>query len=263
MIIDCHCHAGPGDGFRGPWNSGASLDSYLRRAARARIDKSVLFAAFHSDYRIANRAVGAIVLRNPARFFGFAFVHCERDRGRIRSMVEETVVEFGFRGIKIHRHDARISREACETAREFGLPILYDVVGEVASAELLSREFADVNFIIPHLGSYADDWAAQTAFVDLLRRLPNVYGDTSGVRNFDVLARAVRQAGPAKILFGTDGPWLHPGVELAKIHALDLSREGRDAVLSGNWRRLTERGLTASSMRRFDSTVHPRIEESP
>ena len=40
------------------------------------------FAAFHSDYAVANEEVGRIVARQPDRFFGFAFVHAERDRAR-------------------------------------------------------------------------------------------------------------------------------------------------------------------------------------
>ena len=30
MIIDCHCHAGLGDGFTGPWDTEARLGRYLR-----------------------------------------------------------------------------------------------------------------------------------------------------------------------------------------------------------------------------------------
>ena len=52
---------------------------------------------------------------------------------------------------------------------------------------------------------------------DQLVRHRNVYADTSGVRRFDLLAAAVRRAGPAKVLFGTDGPWLHPSLELEKV----------------------------------------------
>ena len=68
MIIDAHCHAGKGDGLTGPWDTAAPLTAYLRRAEQAGIDRSVLFAAFHSDYVEANRAVGAIVRARPHRF---------------------------------------------------------------------------------------------------------------------------------------------------------------------------------------------------
>ena len=76
------------------------------------------------------------------------------------------------------------------------------------------------------------------ALIDPLVRYPNIYTDTAGVRRFDILEQAVARAGPAKVLFGSDGPWLHPGVELAKIYALDLNEAGRGLILSGNFLRL-------------------------
>ena len=32
MIIDCHCHAGKGDGLTKPWDTDAPLGDYVRRA---------------------------------------------------------------------------------------------------------------------------------------------------------------------------------------------------------------------------------------
>ena len=239
MIIDCHCHAGKGDGLTGPWDTAAPLTEYVRRAMRAGITHTVLFAAFHSDYARANAEVARIVARNPQRFFGFAMLHAERDRGRIQAMVETATRRYGFCGLKVHRHDARITREICEAARAFSLPVLYDVAGEVSVCELLAQEYPEVNFIIPHLGSFADDWSAQLALIDHLTRHPNIYADTSCVRRFDLLEQAVKRAGAAKILFGTDGPWLHPAVELAKVQALELSPADSYLVLGGNFLRLT------------------------
>lgn len=238
MIIDCHCHAGKGDGLTGPWDTAAPLDQYLRRAAQAGIDRTVLFAAFHSDYAAANHALARIVASDRDRFYGFAFVHPVHDRGRVYPLIKVAVQRYGFCGIKVHRYDARITREICDTARAFALPVLYDVMGEVSVVELLATEYPQVNFIIPHLGSFADDWKAQVAFIDQLARQPNIYTDTSGVRRFDLLEEAVRRAGASKILFGTDGPWLHPGVELAKVYALNLAPADRALVLSGNLLRL-------------------------
>lgn len=239
-IIDCHCHAGPGDGLTGPWDTDAPLDDFVRWSAEAGIGRTVLFAAFHSDYAVANRIVGRIVRQHPERFSGFAFVHAERDRGRIETMVGEAVGQFGFCGIKLHRYDARISREVCDTARAFRLPVLYDVVGEISVVELLATQYPDVNFIIPHLGSFSDDWRAQTGLIDYLVRYPNIFTDTSGVRRFDILKRAVERAGAGKFLFGSDGPWLHPGVELAKIFALPLKPAEQERILAKNWLALTQ-----------------------
>lgn len=238
MIIDCHCHAGQGDGFTGPWDSDAGLEKYLVRARKAGIDRSVLLAAFHTDYAVANESVAKIVARDPQRFYGFAFVHAARDRGRVHRLVRTAVEQYGFVGIKLHRHDARISREVCDAARAFGLPVLYDAQGEVAVAELLAGSFPDVNFILPHLGSFADDWGPQMALIDHLVRHRNIYTDSAGVRRFDLLQQAVRRAGAHKVLFGSDGPWLHPGVELAKIGALELRAQDEQLILGENLLRL-------------------------
>jgi len=238
MIIDSHCHAGKGDGLTGPWDTAAPLGKYLLRAARAGITHTVLFAAFHSDYAVANREVARIVSSHPDRFFGFAFVNAVHDRGRVQRLVRQAVEEFGFVGIKLHRYDAPISREVCEVARALSLPVLYDVMGAVSVCELLAEEYPDVNFVIPHLGSFADDWRAQVALIDHLVRHPNIYTDTAGVRRFDILEQAVQRAGAQKILFGSDGPWLHPGVELAKTRALGLSRSDETLVLGDNFLRL-------------------------
>lgn len=240
VIIDCHCHAGAGDGLTGPWDTRASLKEFLRWSEEGGIERTVLFPAFHSDYRAANREVARIVQRSPGRFFGFAFVHPERDRGGVQELVREAVEEHGFVGLKVHRHDARITREICDTARAYRLPVLYDVMGEVSVCELLATEYPDVAFIIPHLGSFADDWKAQQAFIDPLSRHANIFTDTSGVRRFDLLLQAVARAGAHKILFGSDGPWLHPGVELAKVHALKLSPRDEALVLGRNWLRLVD-----------------------
>jgi uncharacterized protein len=238
LIIDCHCHAGIGDGLTGPWDTRASLKKFLSWSTEAGIHRTNLFAAFHSDYSTANRQVSGIVRSNPQRFYGFAFINPVRDRGRVFELVRTAVLNYSFCGIKVHRHDARISREICDTAKFFSLPVLYDVVGEVSTVELIATEYPDVNFIIPHLGSFADDWRAQIALIPMMERHPNVYTDTSGVRRFDLLEMALCRAGAEKILFGTDGPWLHPKVELEKVKALKLRGKKLQDVLAGNFLRL-------------------------
>jgi uncharacterized protein len=237
MIIDCHCHAGKGDLLTGPWDTDAPMDVYLRRARAAGIDKTVIFSPFHSNYRQANANTARIVAQQPDRFIGFAFVHAQRDKGRIYQTIAEAVSRWKFCGIEVHRVDSPATREICDAARAFGLPLLYDPAGQTDLVELLAAQYPDVNFIIPHLGSFADDWRAHLRTIDQIARYPNVYTDTSGVRRFDYIVQAVQRAGAHKVLFGTDGPWLHPGVELYKIRLLGLPPEQTALILGQNlWR---------------------------
>jgi len=238
MIIDCHCHAGKGDGLTGPWDTDAPLDKYLQWADEYGIMKTVLFAAFNSNYEKANYEVAKIVNSNRKRFYGFAFIHATRDAGRVYEMVKRAVTNYNFCGIKVHRYDATISREICEAAKKFNIPVLYDPMGEISTVELIAKEYPGVNFIIPHLSSFADEWKAQLGFISILERYKNIYTDTSAVRRFDVLQKALQRAGPHKILFGSDGPWLHPGIELEKIRALHLKREDEEKVTCKNFLKL-------------------------
>jgi len=249
MIVDCHCHAGTGDRMTAPWNTDAPIEPYLRRARRAGIDKTIVFAAFNSDYDKANRQVAHIVARNRGRLIGFAFVHAARDAGRILCMVERAR-RWGFLGIKCHGFEAMPTRELCEAARTFRMPLLADVVGQAAVVDMLAPQFPDVNFIIPHLGSFADDWRAHQQVIDQLVRYPNVYTDTSGVRRFDYIIEAIKRAGARKVLFGSDGPWLHPGVEIHKIRLLRLPPKEEGLILGGNIIRLLRQVPRLESIRR-------------
>ena len=114
-------------------------------------------------------------------------------------MIERAVTAWGFRGIKVHGHDAMATREVCEAARAFRLPLLVDVIGQAHTVELLATQYPDLKVIVPHLGSFADDWRAHNTVIDLIARYPNVYTDTSGVRRFDYLVRAVERAGAHKV----------------------------------------------------------------
>src|SRR5262249_2490831 len=149
----------------------------------------------------------------------------------------------------VHGYDAMPTREVCEAARAMAVPLLVDVVGKAEVVELLASQFPDVNFIIPHFGSFKDDWQAQQRVVDQLVRFSNVYADTSGVRRFDYLVQAVKRAGPHKILFGSDGPWLHPGLELHKIRLLGLPARDERLIMGGNAQRLILGAKTIPGLR--------------
>ena len=233
MIVDFHCHAGHGELLTAPWNASAPLGAYLRRARAAGIGLTVIVPPFNLDSRRANREVAAIAAARPERLVGFAWIHPQRDRGRVASLVAEGVGR-GLRGIKVHGHDALPTREVCEAARRHRIPILVDVVGKAHPLDLMAPAYRDVAFVVAHLGSFADDWRAHRTVIDQLVRHPNVFTDTSGVRRFDLLAEAVRRAGPRKVLFGSDGPWLHPALELEKIRLLELPPAEAALVTGGN-----------------------------
>lgn len=239
MIIDAHCHAGTGDGLSHPSTTVADISRYARRARAAGIGRTVVFATLTTDdYRSGNAQVGAIVRREPHRFIGFVFINPAYDRGRVGTIVDEAIRGWGCRGVKVHWTNGRITREVLDVAEARRLPVLYDPRGDISTVELILRSYPRVPIIIPHLGSFAGDWGSQVAIIDKLRRHPNLFVDSSGVQYFDLLVDVVRHGGPDRLIFGTDGPFLHPAVELAKIRALGLPPERFALVTSGTILRL-------------------------
>lgn len=258
MIIDCHCHAGKGDRMTAPWNTEAAIEPYLRRARAAGIAKTIVVATFHSDYNKANAQVARIIARYPGRLIGFVFVHATRDAGRIFHMVERACRKWYFRGIKVHGFEAMPTREVCETARIFRLPVFVDVISRPEVMDMLAPQYPDVNFIVGHLGSYTDDWRAHQQVVYQLVRYPNVYADTSTVRRFDYIVEAIKRAGPRKLLFGSDGPWNHPGVELHKVRLLRLPEDQESLVLGGNTFRLIRNARVGETAARVARDLRER-----
>ena len=247
MIIDCHCHVGQGDLLTAPWNTDAPIEPYLRRARAAGIDKTIVFSAFHTDYSEANQRVARIVATYPDRLIGFAMLHARRDAGRVFQMVKDAVSQWGFRGIKVHGLESPPTREVCETARALHLPVLVDVGVKAHTVDMFAPQYRDVNFIVPHLGSFIGDWKAHQQVIDQIVRHPNVFADTSSVRHYDYIVQAIRRAGAHKLLFGSDGPWLHPGVELHKIRLLGLPGKAEALVLGGNILRLIRHACARAS----------------
>jgi predicted TIM-barrel fold metal-dependent hydrolase len=161
--------------------------------------------------------------------------------------VKQAVARWGFRGIKVHGFEGMPTREVCETARAFRLPILVDIIIRPEVDDMFAPEYPDVNFIIAHLGSFTDDWKTYQQVAYQLARYPNVYADTSAVRQFRYLVEAIKRGGPRKLLFGSDGPWLHPGVEIHKIRLLGLTPDEEKLILGGNILRLLRRARVGQS----------------
>jgi predicted TIM-barrel fold metal-dependent hydrolase len=69
----------------------------------------------------------------------------------------------------------------------------------------VALRYPEVSFVMVHLGLGTDNQEA----IELVARLPNLYGDTSWVPPEKAL-QAIRECGEDKILFGTDSPIAGP-----------------------------------------------------
>ena len=76
------------------------------------------------------------------------------------------------------------------------------------------------------------------AAIDVAARNPNVYLETSGMPMHSKIREAVERVGSDRVLYGSDTPFHHPSVELAKVRVSGLSTDLTERVLGANSRGL-------------------------
>ena len=232
VIIDSHVHAGHGEALQHPWDTLADIEVSLRRMDKLGIDKAVVLPINSSDYRRANRETSEIVAGHPDRLVGYAKVDQARDAGRVDEILTEAFGRLGLVGLKLHGYP---TREVMDAVLKHDVPMLVDPLNEPAPLQYAAEQYPGVHMVIAHFGSFpSHNHHAHQQAIWLAKTFPNVYLDTSSVTHFEWLEAGVKELGPEKIIFGSDGPVLHCGVELAKIGFLKLSKKARDRILCRN-----------------------------
>jgi predicted TIM-barrel fold metal-dependent hydrolase len=95
-----------------------------------------------------------------------------------------------------------------------------------------------LTIVLAHLGGY-QQW--QGVAEHIVGR--DVWLDTAYTPRHladEEIVKLVRAHGPDRVLFGTDGPWTDPAVEMAHIRGLDLNAEEIEGILGLNARRLLD-----------------------
>ncbi|PYV44495.1 MAG: amidohydrolase [Acidobacteria bacterium] len=239
LIIDAHCHAGKGEAMAAPWSTFADPEVTLGRAQEAGIDKTIIFPINNPTYERANEEVAQIVKKYPGKFIGFAKHDPVTEAGKIKQLLSYEVKDLGLKGLKLHQLP---TREVLDVVAALEIPILFHPP-KVADYHMIAATYPQINFILAHLGSFASqNWSEHLQAIDVARRYPNVYLETSSVVFFEYLEMAARELPAEKLIFGTDGPLVDSRVELYKIRLLKLSKENEEKVLSGNILRLLPTG---------------------
>jgi uncharacterized protein len=236
MVIDSHVHAGFSDTLLHSWDTFEDIHTTLQRMKKCGIDKAIVLPIGHDDFERHNRQTAEIVAGHADRLFGYAKVNQKLDAGRIEPLLREAFEHLGLVGLKIHGHP---TREIMEVMNHYRKPILADVFGEVYALRYVAEQYPAVPIIIAHMGKFLGlDGAMRQNVLWLARTYPNIYFDTSSVCEHEWLERTVTEGLTHKMIFGSDGPGLHCGVELARIKVLDLPAEQESLVLGGTIARL-------------------------
>lgn len=195
-----------------------------------------------------NATTWLTTVRNDPRFVGFGSVHpYARDVARKL----DRQIALGARGIKVHPA-VQLVHPASERALklyklcgERGLPIFWhcgpvDIepplgryLSQVRHYEKAIAENPDTTFVLGHSGALQMDTA-----IGYARRYPNVWLEIAS-QSLTNVRRLVHEAPSDRLMFGTDWPFYHQAVGLAKVFiATEGNDAARHALLRGNAARL-------------------------
>lgn len=190
--------------------------------------------------REGNEMILEACQRWPERFSGYAVCNpwygedgIEELKRALDSGLEAVYFDSSIQGFTI---SDRIIDPFIEVCREYKVPVYFHT-GTPAFAlpfqlHFLAKRFPSVQFIMGHSG--ANDFAGDA--LPSLRGCSNIWLDTS--LNLTVTFRALSEAAPDRILFGSASPRSNLGYEIARAEAGIIGQEKKEALFAGNVEKL-------------------------
>ena len=243
MIIDFHCQIGSCR-VLGRTITARKIVEWMDKR---RIDKAVLLPSEYPKKPKPYEEVLEAVKEFPDRFFGFFWANPREEN--VCEMLEMVVQKHGFKGLKFHPTFTGVAADdedwvypIAEKARKLKICMMVHsdttILASPWQVGMLAMDFPGLPVVMAHMGFV--DIISNDGAIEMARRVPNLYLETSGVSAEDKVAQAVREAGAAKVLYGSDIPLNDPAFEMAKIEYANISAEEKKMVLGENAKRLLD-----------------------
>ncbi|WP_226527377.1 amidohydrolase family protein [Metabacillus niabensis] len=249
MIIDAHTHLSN--------TEYGNTETYLKLMKEAGIDEAVAVPGAMLDVRkMTEYITGRSKPDNPVpdnlyvekaskanqQIHGFICLN-PHDKD-VLSQLERGKTQ-GFKGLKLSPLSHQFSFASkgvtglAELCGNYGFPVYSHVVyspgASTAKFVQLAKQFPKTNFIIGHMGfGPADQEALNAAAV-----MQNFYLETS-TGNYLHIQESVKKIGSSKVIFGSEYPLSHPGIELEKVLKLNINDREREEILSQNIKHLLQ-----------------------
>jgi predicted TIM-barrel fold metal-dependent hydrolase len=249
-VIDCHVHPFLGEATNTAWfgepSTPEAFAAELRRAGisqwcGAPIRRTPEPTA--ADLADLNQEMLALCERFGEAYVPAATVHpafpeescaaLERLHAQgVRWVGELVAYMSGYR-----TYDSPEMRRILDLAQDLGMVVNIHPF-DLAEIDRLCADFPRLPIVVAH--PTADKQGILARF-DLLERHANAHLDLSGSGLFrwNMLRAGIDRVGPDRFLFGTDFPICNPALLLQGVRFEHLSDAEQEAVLGGNFRRLT------------------------
>lgn len=218
MVIDSHIHFGKAISWDMP------EQDLIRYIYEYHIDYAILSNVSgvefdHSMKKIdhvrqypqiqLNERTAQLVKAYPDKLKGLCWIkpYSEGCTNELRTFLEEN--KKCFCGMKVHPYYSAMAVTDprmipyIELCRALRWSCVVHTAGDAHSLPesvcRVAESYPEVNFIMVHIGTGEN----YTKAVSVMRQLPNIYGDTTGLEGEDII-NMIRLCGSHKVLFGTD-----------------------------------------------------------
>jgi len=220
-------------------------ESLLRRMDRYEINLAFVCSlkAIFADVEAGNAETLRLVRRYPQRFAPvFTYSPYAPGKERYRADVQESGACF----IKLfplhHSYDPLEELYICELLNfcaEASIPVMlpHRIMAswrfpafDIQKMGALALRHPQTRFILSSINYLFELQSA----LDVMRRAPNVYLETSGMMAFREIAYVIQQIGADHLLHGSANPLQNPAIGPLKILSAEISEQDKERILYGN-----------------------------
>lgn len=237
-MLDFHVHLGKSSS-----GNDYTVDDLIENMDKYGIEKSGLSMLNGTDTRVLNDKVFAAWQKYPNRIIPFAYINPRESF--VLEEVNRCLGELKMKGVKFHSWKCGYSPDNNEMLdkvikeiEKYNVPILTHTGTAPLSlpqqwAEV-AKKHPNVNFVFAHIGYLDYGYGC----VESVKKLDNVYVDTSGQVEVQILEKALNDLGSKRVIFGSDWPYKFVKSEIVKFEVLDLDKEQKEDIFNNNMRRL-------------------------
>lgn len=233
-MIDFHLHLGKS-------SSGTmySSEDLIDMLDENKVDIAGLSMLNGTDVSKLNNQVFEVFKKYPDRIAPFAYIN-PRDANVIEE-INRTLGELKMSGVKFHSwkhgyNPENISNmdEIVDEIEKYDVPILTHTgtapLSLPHSWAKVAERHPNQNWVFAHIGLLDFGYGC----VEAIKDLNNVWVDTSGQSEVQILQKAYKELGENRIIFATDWPYKHVGSEIIKLDCLEMNDIQKQKVFNDN-----------------------------
>jgi uncharacterized protein len=241
MIVDIHTHVGETKYY----GKVITAETILQIMDESGIDKAILLPTASTGRIWPAKKMAEEVRKAPDRLVYFAGLN-PKDKDAT-TQLEEAVVRFGAKGLKIHPVFAACAADdkvwiypLIEKAQELKIPVMFHS-GEPPFATpwqigLVAMDFPKTTIIMDHMG--VDSLCYTEPAINMAQRASNLILGTTGVMFDFPITQACQAIGSDRVVYGSDAPINNPIHEIKKIQVAKISEEDKRKILGENIARM-------------------------